>query len=71
MFVKHVSHVSKQMFLIQIKNIFACRQANVGSSINACQFRNADLVPGETCKQSDKALNNDFGQTVLAILSGL
>ena len=54
------------MFLIQIKNIFACRQANVGSSMNACQFRHADLVAGETCKQSDKAPNGDFGQTVLA-----
>ena len=54
------------MFLIQIKNIFACRQANVGSSMNAFQFHHADLVPGETCKQSDKAPNSDFGQTVLA-----
>ena len=65
MFVKHVLHVSKQMFLIQIKNIFACRQANVGS-MHACQFLHADLVAGETGKQSDKAPNSDFGQTVLA-----
>ena len=54
------------MFLIQIKNIFACRQANVGSSMHACQFRHADLVAGKTGKQSDKAPNSDFGQTVLA-----
>ena len=54
------------MFLIQIKNIFACRQANVGSSMHACQFCHADLVAGETGKQSDKAPNSDFGQTVLA-----
>ena len=59
------------MFLIQIKNIFACRQANVGSSIHACQFRHADLVAGETGKQSDKAPNGDFGQIVLAVSSGL
>ena len=71
MFVKHVLHVSKQMFLIQIKNIFACRQANVGSSMHACQFRHADLVAGKTGKQSDKAPNSDFRQIVLAVSSGL
>ena len=71
MFIKDVLHVSKQMFLIQIKNIFASQQANVGSSMHACQFRHADLVAGETGKQSDKAPNSDFGQIVLAVSSGL
>ena len=71
MFVKHILHVSKKMFLIQTKNIFACRQANVGFSMHACQFRHADLVAGETGKQSDKAPNSDFGQIVLAVSSGL
>ena len=71
MFIKHVLHVSKKTFLIQIKYIFACRQANVGSSMHACQFRHADLVAGETRKQSDKAPNSDFGQIVLAVSSGL
>ena len=32
-----------EMFLIQIKNIFACRQANVACSVLACQFRHANL----------------------------
>ena len=39
------------MFLIHIKNIFACRQANVACSVLACQFRHADLATGETGKQ--------------------
>ena len=54
------------MFLIQIKNIFACRQANVGCSVYACQFRHPDLVAGENGEQSDQAPNSDVGQTVLA-----
>ena len=54
MFLKHVLHASKQMYLIQIKNIFACQQANVGSFVHACQLCHADLVACETGKQSDQ-----------------
>ena len=61
------------MFLIQIKNIFACRQANVACwqanvacSMLACQFRHVDLATGETGKKSDQAPNTDVGQTMLA-----
>ena len=48
------------MFLIQIKNIFACRQANVGSSMHAYQFRHADLVVGETALAA--GLRSDHGR---------
>ena len=60
------SHVHQACFACQQANVFDCQQANVGSSVHACQFCHADLVAGETGKQSDHALNSDVGQTVLA-----
>ena len=53
------------MFLIQIKNIFACWQANVVCSAFASQFRPADLATGETGKQKCLAPDTDVGQTIL------
>ena len=47
----HFARRQAKMFLIQIKNIFACQQANVACSVLACQFRHAELVTGETSKQ--------------------
>ena len=40
------------MFLIEIKNIFACRQANIACPVLACQFCHVDLATGETGKQN-------------------
>ena len=47
----HFARGQAKMSLIQIKNIFACRQANVACSVLACQFRHTELVTGETGKQ--------------------
>ena len=42
----HFARRQAKMFLIQIKNIFACQQANVACSVLACQFHHADLATG-------------------------
>ena len=47
----HFACRQPKMFLIQIKNFSACRQANVACSVLVCQFCHADLATGETGKQ--------------------
>ena len=42
----HFACRQAKLFSIQIKNIFACRQANVACSVLACQFRHTELVTG-------------------------
>ena len=59
-------HVRQACFACQQASVFDCQEANVGSSVHACQFHHADLVAGKTGKQSDQAPKSDVGQTVLA-----